>query len=543
MRSKVGWGAAVGLGIVALALRVLHISESLWLDELFVTDLKLGSWAGIATTLYSDAHPPLYFVVMYCWNAVFGDGPVSVRVLPLISGLLSIPLGANVARKFGGLRAAWMTACFMTFSVVLIEYSREARPYAFNLLLTLVFFRAWCGLVETPERSSWRWLSLFSGTALVLTHYYGAVFLLLAFVWAGGAPGSKVRRKLLGAGLVAFLAIGSWVVLLFGLAKFETSRAHLATLDLAGVMSFFGNWIWCGDLLDPALGAWAEVWRQAALPYVQGFGLALFAVSGLIFLIRDENSAKRPHLLVLPTAALAIPALAWLAGGLAEGKNWVPRSALPSAYFFFASIAVVLARLPRRLGIALAVLIVVFQLALCVLLEVEGSRWRNRDWEGAAQILVEHQARETGASLLMVGDPLARPLSYYQPVINQTSDLAYEREQFEKVKRGLTKVFGDESTLRFKLERLVQEQFDIRVREAEALSRRVKLRFTWWQGHSAKAFLAAHPEYESGHYYLVVRGEERTSAELRMAQESSDWTIEWQKQVSGLAIYRLARKF
>jgi hypothetical protein len=68
---------------IALVRRLPGMQESLWLDEVFVTRIKVDDPLALTRTILSDYHPPAYLSLMSTWCWLFGDSEISVRLLPL----------------------------------------------------------------------------------------------------------------------------------------------------------------------------------------------------------------------------------------------------------------------------------------------------------------------------------------------------------------------------------------------------------------------------------------------------------------------------
>lgn len=99
-------GIALGLAVaVALVLRLPGMAQSLWFDEACMSGQRVGGLAHQASLLRVDVHPPLYALRIVVSNRLFGDPEVSMRMLPLLSGLASLPLAFDVGRRLVGRRA------------------------------------------------------------------------------------------------------------------------------------------------------------------------------------------------------------------------------------------------------------------------------------------------------------------------------------------------------------------------------------------------------------------------------------------------------
>ena len=115
---------------MAFVLRLPGMQESLWLDETFMTRIKIGDPLTLMRTVLSGYHPPAYLVRMHLWIRLFSDSELSIRILPLLSGLLSIVAIQALARRLAGDKAGFFAALLLALSPTHIWYSHEARPYS-----------------------------------------------------------------------------------------------------------------------------------------------------------------------------------------------------------------------------------------------------------------------------------------------------------------------------------------------------------------------------------------------------------------------------
>ncbi len=165
----------------ALLLRLPHLAESLWYDEIWYTSIFLRS-TRLQDVLFQDVHPPLYALLMWIWTGLIRDSEVAVRLPSLLFALASIPLLFVLARQWFGRKTAWLAAGLLAASPVHIWHSHEAKNNMLLLLLTLttVYFlnRAW------TEGRSRDWI-LFSGFALAAlwTNVFALWVVAALFFW------------------------------------------------------------------------------------------------------------------------------------------------------------------------------------------------------------------------------------------------------------------------------------------------------------------------------------------------------------------------
>src|SRR5262245_2648567 len=173
-------GLAVALLVVmAAALRLPRLGESLWFDEvLYSTRYAASSLDSLWRLFLTDPSAPLYRVLLFFWVKVFGDSELSVRAPSLLFGIASIGLTYRIARTFGSPWVALLAAAFLCFAPAHVWYSQEATPYAMTLFFLLATVLAWLRLRADPTRTARYAIYCVALLATVFTHYFAALFLL-----------------------------------------------------------------------------------------------------------------------------------------------------------------------------------------------------------------------------------------------------------------------------------------------------------------------------------------------------------------------------
>jgi 4-amino-4-deoxy-L-arabinose transferase-like glycosyltransferase len=209
---------AICAGILALgaALRSFELGRlSFWYDEVVTMRLaRAGSPSALVERLFQiDAtRAPLHPILLQAWLKMFGTSETSARSLSVVCGVATIVLILLIGRMVfdapTGLWAAWLG----TLSPILIVYAREARMYAWLVLVTCF---AWLALLSLLRARSTAWTAAygFSLAALAYSHPLGlvmaATLALAGLIGARACFGGFERWVLVHLG--ALLLVLPWV--------------------------------------------------------------------------------------------------------------------------------------------------------------------------------------------------------------------------------------------------------------------------------------------------------------------------------------------
>jgi mannosyltransferase len=160
-----------------LVLRVVTRSE-LWLDEALSTNIAALPLEDLTDALRQDGHPPLYYVLLHAWMAVFGESDLAVRSLSAVVSVLTLPFIWIIARQRRGRSAAMWALAIAAVLPFNTRYATEARMYALVMLLVVVGW--WC-LDRAVHSAQWRWVGgVGVVTSLLLYTHYWSMWLIAA---------------------------------------------------------------------------------------------------------------------------------------------------------------------------------------------------------------------------------------------------------------------------------------------------------------------------------------------------------------------------
>ena len=299
-------GAALGALLVVLGLlwgRGRHTWY--WLDEGIAVGISSHPLRDIPELLRQDASPPLYYMALHGWMALFGASEGQTHLLSLLFALAVVPAALWAGWSLFGRRTGWAFALLAGANPFLAGYVNETRMYSLVVLLALLATATFLHAFVHRRR---RYVPVFALCLLLLlyTHNWGLLFALgTAAASAVCVAVSTERRPLLVDMALAFGAAAvlyaPWVpTLLF-------QRAHTGLLSSPGpTLASAGQ---------DVIRVFGEPEVVAVLGVVAGWGL-----SGLV-----RRPWDRPTVAVLATATVPVVTLVagWYAAGL--GGAWVLR--------------------------------------------------------------------------------------------------------------------------------------------------------------------------------------------------------------------------
>jgi hypothetical protein len=384
----VEWAAVVALTLLALALRLTGLDQSLFQDELatfrVVADNDLDGVlakvrGGGDTAGQTELTPPLSYVLF--WLAVqFGEPTTWLRVPSLVLGTATVPLVHLLGRRTVGRNAGLLAAGLLALSPFALFYANEARAYAtmtfFVVLSTLALLQA----VDT-RRPRWWVLYAVSALAVIYTHYSGVFVVVAQAAWAFWAHRELIRELLVvhAAMVVGYLP---WV-------PFYFEQRDATSPDLVGLFYPISVELVTRESLKVLPGAPHLPLRElpgkpALAAFLITVGAALAALA--LDVHRRRRRARRPSKEVLLMAILAaVTPIAILAYSLIDTSLYLPRNLSASLPAILLLVAALLVRLPRQIALV-AVALVVLSLAEGTLrfFEIEN---RKPEYRAAARFI------------------------------------------------------------------------------------------------------------------------------------------------------------
>jgi hypothetical protein len=226
----------IGLVIVGLLVRLPQLGASFYGDEAF----SLFRDSEQLLTPTEDRFRFVFFSLLYVWKQLGFHGEVGLRLLPLLFGVLQIPVAFRLGALLSGPAGARALGVLIALNPLLIEFSQELRMYSLVPLLALLQALSLATLESrAAERRSLlpAWIGfVVAGTVGVYTHFH-YWFLNAAF---GLALLRRYRALPLRGSIAALLALGLlYLPNVPNLLRFQAeaaSQPHLVATDLTGAL-------------------------------------------------------------------------------------------------------------------------------------------------------------------------------------------------------------------------------------------------------------------------------------------------------------------
>jgi 4-amino-4-deoxy-L-arabinose transferase-like glycosyltransferase len=342
-------------------LRVFRLGhQSLWIDEMFTLEAAVVGGALTPALVFESIHGPLFGVILHLWSHVAGLSEFALRLPSALLGAATIPVLAEVGRRWlsarVGVAAAWLTAG----SPFLIWYAQEARNYALLVLCTGLAGLAMLALRERPRSAAVVTAGVAAWAGLVSNLSF-ALLAPLHLFWALTGPGSPAARigRALAVGAIALVLLAPWMpaaARIWDWRRLDPVReAPAAEAPLRGETTFHAaaipfalhafavGYTFGPSLRDLREGAPAEAVRRH-LPAIAA-GALLFGALGIAGVVAVARAGR----LIEAALWLAVPLLLVSYAAFQNFKVFHPRYVAVAAPAFLLVIAAGLAALPARL--------------------------------------------------------------------------------------------------------------------------------------------------------------------------------------------------
>lgn len=183
----------VYLILISLILKYrLLTTGGLWFDEvygIYISELPIPE---LLHKLTFDYSPPLFYLILHIWIKIFGNQDFNLRLLPLLTHLITIPTSYLITQKLYNRPTAILSTTIITLSGLTTYYAIEVRMYSLVLLISIINTYFFLKTFEKPTRH--RILGFIATTTLGLYTHHSFTFIILSQLFFLG--GKRIQRKL-----------------------------------------------------------------------------------------------------------------------------------------------------------------------------------------------------------------------------------------------------------------------------------------------------------------------------------------------------------
>lgn len=166
---------------ILLAMTIPISSRSYWDDEIF-SILTSRSWESMTEVFRKyENNMAFYYVILFLWMKLFGDGELATRFLSIFISLISIYFFFKLACKIFNKTTAFFATILLVCNPIFLFYSVETRSYSLLLMLIIVATYIYLQILQQPYFRLGVLYGLLVGSA-VYTHYFGILIVPVHFI-------------------------------------------------------------------------------------------------------------------------------------------------------------------------------------------------------------------------------------------------------------------------------------------------------------------------------------------------------------------------
>jgi hypothetical protein len=427
--------ALAAVVLLGLLVRLPGLGASFYGDEVF--SVLRDSEALITPT--EDRFRPVFFSLLFVWKRLGFHGETGLRALPLLFGILQIPVAFEVGKLLSNARAGLVFAALVALNPLLIEFSQELRMYSLLPLIALFGAKALIELCSRRARNDpvvGAWAAFTLSAVLGTYTHVSYWFLLAGFAVALVRNRARVPvgHSVLTLGAVVFFYLPNLPNLLH-FAQVGAGGPHLTSGDLPSALPklLAAFTVGFNYFALPQLGLERAV--RASVLASNPVLTALATLPALMLgwhLVRLHSRRKPAEMLWLAHALFTIPiGLSWAAMVLTGMYFPHPKYMVASAPFALLLITATYLDIESRLERWLVAVLGLAVFAIAIVHFNQPAKYgRREDWRGAAAFL--SSAMNDDSMLLRLGGrdrPFAEPsqerprslLDYYGPGLRRRS--------------------------------------------------------------------------------------------------------------------------
>jgi mannosyltransferase len=401
--SRATWWALGAIVVLGILVRFTTLNQqSFWFDEATTWGIVSHGLGHVLSTVpRTESTPPLYYVLLWGWDRVFGTGEAGLRSFSALCSTLTIPVVFLIGRRLVSDRVGLIAALLTAVNPFLFWYAQEARSYSLLLLLSAVSLLAFVYALEalTPRRLL---LWGLAGALAIAAHYYAAVLIVAEAAWLAVAL-ARARRLTWGRavlGLAPVVIVGG-ALLPLAVHQNDGRAGYIATSE--GSLPYRVAQLVKEDIIGDG---------QPHKALLTVLGVLLVTVCVVLLARAPDRAARRAGLMMLAVGGggvLIAIIVAAVGTDYFDTRNLI--ATWPALCVLVATgLGATQGARSSRAGMLATAGLVVLSL-VCVWNIVSDARYQRPDWRGAAQAI-----GTSSASRAIVSDLQSQvPLEPYLP--------------------------------------------------------------------------------------------------------------------------------
>ncbi|OGI00434.1 MAG: hypothetical protein A2Y25_11830 [Candidatus Melainabacteria bacterium GWF2_37_15] len=149
-------------------------SGGLWYDE--IVTYNIASNDSIVNVFNASLPRPFYFIILHYWMMLFGDTDITLRLLSVIFGVISVLVMYFAGRELDK-SAGNVAALLVAVNSFLIYYSQEVRQYSFLALISTLSAWFTVRIINKPNTLNYLLFFIINGVFLA-THYISVLIVI-----------------------------------------------------------------------------------------------------------------------------------------------------------------------------------------------------------------------------------------------------------------------------------------------------------------------------------------------------------------------------
>jgi mannosyltransferase len=132
--------------------------------------------------LQDEPNPPLFMIILHFWIKIFGNGPFSVRAVPIFFNALTTVFLYFTGKKFFGIWSGIIASGLFIFSTYHFFFGSDTRAYSMLSCATAASLFYFLSTLKNPEKVSNLVALFIANFFLVYSHYFGWFIIFIQFI-------------------------------------------------------------------------------------------------------------------------------------------------------------------------------------------------------------------------------------------------------------------------------------------------------------------------------------------------------------------------